>query len=343
MEQLLERIQDRLAVGAFANEAAVSIGVIVPILTALGWDSSDPDQFLPEYSSGRGRVDFALCAIPRRPAVFVEVKSVGRSGEGDRQLFEYAFHEGVPLCVLSDGREWSFYLPSGQGSYEDRRVYRLQLNERSVDECARIFERYLRFDRVKSGQAFEDAQKDYRDAAARREAARSLPKAWQDLTTEPEELLIELLSDRAEALCGFRPTREEALRFLSALQMEAHQPMRSPQRRDAQVPSAAFPGPKVQVHPEATRRQVTYSVFGDVRTAPNANVAFVDVLRELAKRAPDRLPALADAARGRSRNHVARSVEEIYPARPDLARAIEIAPGWLVGLNIANREKMRIT
>jgi hypothetical protein len=71
-------------------------------------------------------------------------------------------------------------------------------------------------------------------------------------------------------------------------------------------------------------------------------MAFVDVLRELAKRKPDQVPALAEAARGRSRNHVARTVEEIYPARPDLARAIELAPGWLVGLNIANREKMRI-
>src|SRR5687768_16782603 len=119
MEQLLDRIRGRLAGGAYSNEAAVSLGILTPILGALGWDVSDPDQIAPEYSSGRGRVDFALCLPPRRPAIFIEVKGVGRSLEGDRQLFEYAFHEGVPLCVLTDGREWSFYLPSGQGNYED--------------------------------------------------------------------------------------------------------------------------------------------------------------------------------------------------------------------------------
>jgi hypothetical protein len=54
------------------------------------------------------------------------------------------------------------------------------------------------------------------------------------------------------------------------------------------------------------------------------------------------IPTLAAAVQGRNRNHIARSAAEIYPARPDLARAAEFAPGWLVGLNIANREKMGI-
>ena len=49
---------------------------------------------------------------------------------------------------------------------------------------------------------------------------------------------------------------------------------------------------------------------------------------------------IAEAARGSSRNHIAQSEAEIYPARPDLARAVEFSPGWLIGLNIANREKM---
>jgi hypothetical protein len=288
-------------------------------------------------------VDFALCPVQRRPAIFIEVKSVGRSGEGDRQLFEYAFHEGVPLCVLSDGREWSFYLPSGQGSYEDRRVYRLQLDERPADECARIFERYLQFDRVKSGRAFDDAQKDYRDAAARREASRSLPQAWNDLTNEPEELLVELLSDRAESSCGFRPTRNETLRFLKSLKPSTSSALAQPAPPRAPEQGQNLPASNLSHPPvETSGRHVSYTIFGEARSAPNANMAFVDVLRELAKRKPDQVPALAEAARGRSRNHVARTVEEIYPARPDLARAIELAPGWLVGLNIANREKMRI-
>jgi predicted type IV restriction endonuclease len=205
MIDLLSRIRSRLAQGAFPNEAAVSHGILVPLLQALDWDPAEPDQVMPEYSSGRGRVDFALCGSPARPSVFIEVKGVGRSLDGDRQLFEYAFHEGVPLCVLTDGREWSFYLPSGQGSYEDRRVYRLQLDDRSPEDSEATLQRYLGRERVRSGAALDAATQDYRDAAAKREAARVLPRAWSQLVQGPEDLLVELLSDQAEALGGFRP------------------------------------------------------------------------------------------------------------------------------------------
>ena len=87
---------------------------------------------------------------------------------------------------------------------------------------------------------------------------------------------------------------------------------------------------------------MTYNVLGEARQAKNANDALVDILATLTRRSPDRVPALAAAVQGNSRNHIARSVQEIYPARPDLARAEEFAPGWLVGLNIANREKIGI-
>lgn len=154
MEELIKKIQAQLANSAYSNEASVSIGIVLPLLRTLGWDDTDPDQVIPEYASGGRRVDFALCGAARRPSLFIEVKSVGRAFEGDRQLFEYAFHEGVPLCLLTDGREWSFYLPGGQGTYDDRRVYHLQLNDRSSSECTKILNRYLLRSRVKSREAF---------------------------------------------------------------------------------------------------------------------------------------------------------------------------------------------
>lgn len=342
MEAFIEQVCARLKANAFLNEAAVSFGVVVPLLRKLGWDETDPDQLIPEFSSGRGRVDFALCGMARRPSIFIEVKGVGRSLDGDRQLFEYAFHEGVPVCLLTDGREWSFYVPSGQGSYDDRRVYRLQLDERTPAECARVFERYLHRDRVRSGAALEDALKDYRDAASRREASRNLPQAWAELVAEPDQLLVELLEDRAEALCGFRPSSDEVAGFLRSLAGTADLRMSTTAAvRGAPTP-ATRPAIQAQAGAVPTKRAIEYVLLGEARNAPNANAAFVEILYELAQRHPDRLTALAAAVRGSRRNHIARTVEEIYPARPDLARAAEIAPGWLVGLNIANREKAAI-
>jgi predicted type IV restriction endonuclease len=50
------------------------------------------------------------------------VKQVGQSDRAERQLFEYAFHDGVPMAILTDGREWNFFLPGEQGDYGERRV-----------------------------------------------------------------------------------------------------------------------------------------------------------------------------------------------------------------------------
>jgi hypothetical protein len=342
MEELIGKIRSRLTDGAYINEASVSHGVVTPILRALGWDDTDPAQVVPEYASGRGRVDFALCASARRPSVFVEVKGVGRSVEGDRQLFEYAFHEGVPLCLLTDGRDWSFYLPGGQGSYDDRRVYRLQINERSPTECADVFKRYLSRERVKSGAAYQDALLDYRDASNRREASRALPRAWGELVSEPEELLIELLSERAEKLCGFRPDQKEVLEFLGGLLPKATEVLGGPQRNMNKVQIETSDGFAIQkIKPArasvmSIARQVKYTLFGKSYVAANGNTALVEIFRSLGAQFPDKIESLAQAVRGSTRNHIARTVEEIYPARPDLARAAEFAPGWLVGLNIAN-------
>lgn len=313
----------------------------MPLLNALGWDSSDPTAIVPEYSTGRGRVDFALLGAARKAAVFVEVKGVGRSVEGDRQLFEYAFHEGVPLCILTDGREWSFYLPSGQGSYDDRRIYRLQIDDRTSEESQRILVRYLSRERVRNGQAFADAQHDYRDAAGRREAVQAIPGAWAALIDEPEDLIVEIVADRAEASCGFRPQTSDVLGYLRAYydRQPAHAAAMRPNNSLGKSEGLQLAALQ-QTNPIG--RTLSYSVFGDRRSASNANIAFVDVLRSLLSRHPDQIEMLAQAVRGRSRNHIARSAQEIYPARPDLARASEFMPGWLVGLNIANREKMSI-
>lgn len=71
-------------------------------------------------------------------------------------------------------------------------------------------------------------------------------------------------------------------------------------------------------------------------------MALVETLKAIVARDPARIGDLADAVRGRSRNLIARTVAEINPARPDLANAVEFAPGWLIGLNISNRHKMAI-
>lgn len=349
LKNLIHQVRDRLEEGAYQNEAAVSVGIVLPILAELGWDVANPSQIVPEFPIPNGRVDFALFANVRQPRVFVEVKGVGRLGTGDKQLFEYAFHEGVPICLLTDGREWSFYYPPGEGDYSERRVQKLDLLERQPDEVSTALFRYLDRERVRTGVARDAVDTDFRDLRSRRDAERSIPEAWNKLVGEPEDLLIELLQDQTESISGVRPTSSAVHFFLQTLKEHSEENRAIRQRKPANLLSSD----KVRQEDEVasnnrvaersiSSRTVAYQLFGEHREAKSGNAALVEILREITKRYPTEIEKIALRARGRSRNHIARTPGEIYPKRPDLARAEEICAGWLVGLNIANREKLRI-
>ena len=68
MQVLIGQIRERLQRSAYVNEAAISHGVVMPIINALGWDTADPQQVVPEFSISGGRVDFALFGLGHKPA-----------------------------------------------------------------------------------------------------------------------------------------------------------------------------------------------------------------------------------------------------------------------------------
>ncbi|MBZ0168104.1 hypothetical protein MELA_02345 [Candidatus Methylomirabilis lanthanidiphila] len=205
IRQHVEKIREGLREGRFPNEAAVSQGIVLRLLAALEWPTYDTQVVCPEFALEGRRVDFALCYPPGRPQVFVEVKQIGQSDGAERQLFEYAFHKGVPLAILTDGREWNFFLPAEAGDYGERRVYKLDLVERDIEESVRRFTRYLRYEDVCSGTALAATRADYQDVARSRQIRDALPQAWLKLVEEEDEILLELLADRVESLCGYKP------------------------------------------------------------------------------------------------------------------------------------------
>ncbi len=217
LRDTIERVQNDLRSGGFPSEAAVSQGVVLPLLQALNWPVFDTQSVTPQYEVEGTRVDFALCDGIDNPKAFLEVKRVGQLEGGDRQLFQYAFHRGVPLAILTDGQEWSFYLPAEPGLYDERRVYKLDLLERDVSECERRFMRCLAHDAVVSGKALEAARADHQDVTRARQIDVALPKAWAALISQQDELLLELLADKVEDVCGYRPYADTCARFLQGL------------------------------------------------------------------------------------------------------------------------------
>lgn len=332
LEETLTRIQQSIRRGVFPNEAAVSQGIVLPILNALGWSVFDPSVVSPEYTVEGRRVDFALCGRPDQPVVFLEVKRIGQSDGGDRQLFEYAFIRGVPLAVLTDGQQWDFFLPAEQGTIDDRRVYRLDLLERSASECAERFVRYLTFDRVNDGEALQSARADINDQTRSRQIAQALPRALDAVIAESDPQLIELLQAKVADLCGYQPDLETCARFLA-------------QARTPTVPAPPSPV-RSTPRPAVVPRTGSYSIAGfgfswDGTRVPCSSAR--EVLQELLRRFTERdstfLTRFVARRHGRRRRYVARDRVELYPGRTDLADlyAVEFVPGWWLGTNYSRR------
>jgi predicted type IV restriction endonuclease len=171
-----------------------------------------------------------------------------------------------------------------------------------------------------------------------------LPRAWADLVSEAEELLLDIIVDKAEALSGYKPAQSDVLAFLRRLKPSDSLAPTSIKSATAAVSSVSTHVPARTTQSATADRSVTFTAFGQSYSCPTASAALVESLRLIVARDPARIDRLAQAVGGRkrSRNLIARTVAEINPPRPDLARAEEIGPGWLVGLNISNREKMAI-
>jgi predicted type IV restriction endonuclease len=342
LENTLTDIVNRLRQGRFPNEQAISQGIVLRVLQELGWNTWDTTIVWPEFKTCEGRVDFALCHPPSKPADFIEVKQPGKAEESVRQALEYAFHTGVPFVVLTDGRTWSFYLPAEQGSYEDRRVHKLDLYERSPAEAAEILRRYLERSRVESGEALETARKEYRSRNRRSQAKAAIPEAWRELVQKGDEDLVDLVANAVESKIGVRPDNDEVAEFLAGLGktiIVETAPRETPQSARAPTKTPA-PAPNT----ESTRRGQLV-ILGKSYNYHNAKDAMIIVLRELAKNNSSFLERCSQHpdAQGRKRRYIARSPEELYPDREDLREMREALPdGWFVATNLNNVLKKTI-
>ena len=343
LETTLADITIRLRQGRFPNEQAVSQGIVLRVLQELSWEIYDTTLVWPEYGTGEGRADFALCHPPSKPAVFIEVKQPGRAEEGIRQSLEYAFHTGVPLIALTDGKTWSFYLPAEQGSYEERRVYKLDLFERPPAEAATALHRYLARSLVESGEALETARKEYRSRNRSAQARAAIPDAWREMVEKGDELLVEHLAGAVASKVGVRPDDDEVAEFLASLGRALR--VESPRGSHTQRSTSVFVDPPPKRSLSESPRRGKLVLRGKEYSYSNAKEAMVIVLRELAKADPSFLERCSQHPdmQGRKRRYIARTTDELYPDRPDLRDCHEkLSDGWLVATNLNNLLKKSI-
>ena len=123
------------------------------------------------------------------------------------------------------------------------------------------------------------ARADYKDVARSRQIEATLPKAVLKLINDEEDLLLELVADQVENLCGFRPDLDTVSAFL-----KSNVTIRpSTQLSLPSLSSPPQPSRPLTAHPLATQR-IGFSLMGTWYPARNARDVLMQVFLKLAER-----------------------------------------------------------
>jgi hypothetical protein len=113
LKECAARIDDFRSHHTQLGEENTKAALIEPVLKALGWDTSNPDEVHHEYRrlSNDNPVDYALLLL-RTPRLFLEAKDLWvnlADPKWANQFIAYATAAGVQWVVLTNGAEWRVY------------------------------------------------------------------------------------------------------------------------------------------------------------------------------------------------------------------------------------------
>lgn len=145
------------------NEKTIQTALILPLLRALKWNTSNPYEVILEHTVGqyrKGNVDIALMQ-PGSPLAFIESKAASvdlRSNSSIReQILYYCREEHVNIGVLTNGIVWEFYYventPTSEKNPPPAEV--VNIKEDEISELINCFTRLLSRDSLFDNKAKE--------------------------------------------------------------------------------------------------------------------------------------------------------------------------------------------
>ncbi len=329
----------------FPNEAAVSHGAVLPILQACGWNTHDTDEVYPEYGTqDNQRVDYAL-RRGDKTVIFIEVKhrldNDRNLDKGIEQVLNYAYKEGVPVAVLTDGEAWLFYWPTApEQRYTDRLARAIRLTRTEPTEAAAILQKYLqKSSDLSSTRLRKIIEEDFH--------LNKLPLLLDKLFQNPPDELIELI-DRIAKQRDIDIGPEQIRAFLRrwgsrARLSETEQGEQV--RKSSPQPSAltsSLPAERTTSTNNSPRLPSAYGYyykgeFYDVATK-NAVDVYVEIISRLIRDYRDFAEKFSKRTAGHKRYYLLPEGETSL-SEDALALYRKVPEGWLVCVNLSNAVK----
>jgi hypothetical protein len=137
----------------------------------------------------------------------------------------------------------------------------------------------LSFHEVASGSALDKAREDYKNVYKEQQAKANIPIAWEELIAKKDEMLLDVISEKVESICGFKPTQEQIVAYLNSLKTDEDSPPTS---------SAPVGKPKSPLKPDVPepepsgRSKIKVTFLDGVEICrPKAADTMVEVLRKI--------------------------------------------------------------
>ena len=219
LREHIDDIRNRLKNEEYPNERAVRQCIIDRLLYKLGWPTYAPRIVYPEYSIvGGGIVDYVLYdPKSENPRVLIEAKQVDNIAGAEEELFDYISYVSVPIAIATDGRQWIFFHPTGSENWKKHKLH-LDLSIEDSEKSAERLKRYLSYEAICTGEADKMIKQDIDNLVIEKDIESHLPNAWENVIEKESELLTKLIAKEIIELCGHRPTNEQVLDFLKALE-----------------------------------------------------------------------------------------------------------------------------
>lgn len=120
-----------------ANETRTRMGLIDPLLYALGWDTSDPARVTPEYRVDVGWADYALHGAGAQPIAVIEAKRLGSVVDNHlEQAVGYCIQQGIAYAGVTDGSHWRLYRTFAPVPLADKLVLDVQIADAPAHQSA---------------------------------------------------------------------------------------------------------------------------------------------------------------------------------------------------------------
>ena len=270
------------------------------------------------------------------------MKSQGKAGNAEPQLFEYCYYARVPFAVLTDGTEWHFFLPwepvdpnapwNPLGNFEDTRAYKLDLLERDDDDCCNAV-RTISFDgQCHTGQNIQHARADIDDGNRLERVRITLPVAWHQILADPDDALTTILADKVGDLCGFRPDIDTCVEFIAMISTGGIEP---PHGRVGAFPPQITPSTPTG-QPSLGVDNASFVLDGQRYEFAYNTAMMVGMFNVLANQHPDFLERFAARKHGSKNRFLAQDIYQLYPddhRRCEQMNAELEVGGWFVATN----------